>query len=148
MSGHGEKLSRRQELAIAALLTQPTVEAAAAAAGVSSRTLHGWLKELPFLRAYRAARRRILEGAIGRLQQAADQAVQALVAALQADRAADRIRAASILLEQGLAGLQRWDLEEELRQLREEVQALKEARGLSSASPGAECSNGSSHARQ
>jgi hypothetical protein len=37
--GHGQKQSRLQERAIVCLLTQPTIEAAAAEAGVAYRTL-------------------------------------------------------------------------------------------------------------
>ena len=40
MSGHGEKLTRKQEAAIAALLLQPTITAAAAAVGIGEATLH------------------------------------------------------------------------------------------------------------
>ena len=39
MKGHGEKLSRNQERAIATLLIHPTMLAAAAAAGVSLENL-------------------------------------------------------------------------------------------------------------
>jgi hypothetical protein len=41
MAGHGEKFGRKQEEAIAALLTQRNVEEAARAAGISVRTLLG-----------------------------------------------------------------------------------------------------------
>ncbi len=40
MKGHGQKLTRKQEALIAALLTEPTHAAAAARAGVSEATLH------------------------------------------------------------------------------------------------------------
>jgi hypothetical protein len=39
MSGHGEKLTRKQEQAIAAMLSEANVEQAAAKAGVSYATL-------------------------------------------------------------------------------------------------------------
>jgi hypothetical protein len=39
MAGHGEKLTRKQEAAIAALLSEPTVEAAAARAEIGHQTL-------------------------------------------------------------------------------------------------------------
>jgi hypothetical protein len=55
--GHGEKRSRRGEAAIAALLTEPTIEAAAAKARISVRTLKYWLRQPRFQAAYRQARR-------------------------------------------------------------------------------------------
>ena len=51
--GHGEKLSRKQEQAIAALLEQPTIDAAAQVVGVSERTIRNWLKVCKFQVAHR-----------------------------------------------------------------------------------------------
>ena len=51
-NGHGEKLTRKQEQAVAALLEQPTVLRAATVAGVSERTLRLWLKDPGFKAAY------------------------------------------------------------------------------------------------
>jgi transposase-like protein len=45
MSGSSEKLSRKQEAAILALLSARTVEEAARMAGVTPRTLYRWQKE-------------------------------------------------------------------------------------------------------
>ena len=55
-NGHGEKLTRKQEQAVAALLEQPTVLRAATAAGVSERTLRLWLKDPGFKAAYPGSR--------------------------------------------------------------------------------------------
>lgn len=44
MAGHGAKIGRKQEEAIAALLTQRNIEEAARAAGIGTRTLIRWLK--------------------------------------------------------------------------------------------------------
>jgi hypothetical protein len=55
MKGHGEKLSRKQDLAIAGLLTEPTIGEAAQKAGVSEVTLWRWLKQADFTSAYRLA---------------------------------------------------------------------------------------------
>ena len=75
MSG---KLSGKQEHALLALLTEATVEAAATKAGVNARTLFRWLNDPPFVAAYREARRQAVQRAIGRLQQAASDAVTTL----------------------------------------------------------------------
>jgi len=64
----GKKLSRNQERTVAALLSARTIPEAATAAGIGSRMLERWLSEDPdFVEEYRAARRRVVEGAIGGL---------------------------------------------------------------------------------
>ena len=55
MSGHGEKLTRKQDAAIGALLSQPTISAAAQSVGLGEATLRRWLKDPGFLAAYRSA---------------------------------------------------------------------------------------------
>jgi hypothetical protein len=67
--GHGAKSGRKQEQAIAALLSEANVEAAALKVGIGYRTLKSWLKDREFLAAYRRARSAVVEGALGRLQQ-------------------------------------------------------------------------------
>ncbi len=57
MAGSSEKLGRKKEGAIAALLTQRNAEEAARVAKVGIRTLYRWQKESEFDAAYRAARR-------------------------------------------------------------------------------------------
>jgi hypothetical protein len=106
MNGHGQKLTRKQEAVIAALLTEPTHAAAAAKAGVSEATLHRWLRLPAFQGAYRQARRELVEGAVGRLQAATGQAVDTLVAvAKDGEKAGDRVRAAVALLDYAFRGL-------------------------------------------
>jgi len=87
------ELSERQRRAVSALLTAPTVKAAAQQAGVGERTLRRWLTDPRFREAYRAASRRMLEDAAARLRAVAREAVDTLLAALQDDRTANRIRA-------------------------------------------------------
>jgi hypothetical protein len=125
MAGHGEKLSRKNELAVCALLAQPTVEAAAAEVGVSHRTLKTWLQLPAFRAAYRAARLAVLEQTVGQLAQAGLKAVAVLVEALEAPRAADRIRAAAVILAHAQRGAELADLAEELAELRAEWEESK-----------------------
>lgn len=55
----GSTLSTKQQAAVLALLTEPSIEAAAKKARVGSRTIHYWLKNDPaFVDELRAARRR------------------------------------------------------------------------------------------
>ena len=56
MTGHGAKFGRQKEEAIVALLTHRTIEEAARAVNVSTKTLLRWQKEPEFDSAYRAAR--------------------------------------------------------------------------------------------
>ena len=77
MSGT-DKLTRAQEAAILGLLTEPTMEAAAKAARVSTATLRRWMKEEQFLNEYRAAQRQRYERAVTRLVQAGEEAVDRL----------------------------------------------------------------------
>jgi hypothetical protein len=74
----GGKRPQREELALAALLTEPSIAAAAKAAGISESTLLRWMQDPTFRDRLRAARRSVVEDAVGRLQQAATLAVDAL----------------------------------------------------------------------
>jgi len=94
MTGHGEKLTRNQEPAIAALLECATIKAAAQQIKVGEKTLRRWLGLPGFLAAYRAARRQLLEDANARVQNLAGEAVEALRRNLKCGKAADEIRAA------------------------------------------------------
>jgi hypothetical protein len=106
MSGHGEKLSRRQEAAIAALLSESTHAAAAAAAGIAESTLRRWLHVPAFRAAYRQVRRELVDAAVGRIQAATGQAVDTLLAvAKDGAKDADRVRAAVALLDHAFRGL-------------------------------------------
>ncbi len=70
MAGHGENLGRKQEEAIAALLSQRNIEEAARTAGVGTRTLIRWLKLPEFGKEYRKARHEAVHQSVARLQQA------------------------------------------------------------------------------
>ena len=117
MRGHGEKFTRKKEQAVLALLTEPTVDAAAAAAGVSSATLWRWRKLPEFQAQYHEVRRRILEGAILNLQQAANQAVDTLVRNLSCGQPSVEVRAAFGVLDQSLKAQVLLDQEERLSAL-------------------------------
>src|SRR5262245_13763712 len=108
--GHGDKLSRKQEQAVAALLSASTLEQAAAQAGVSLRTLRTWLEQCEFQAAHRQARREVLDGAIAGLLRLCGKAVEALERNLTADKSADQIRAAIAILEHVQRGIEAADL--------------------------------------
>lgn len=120
-AGHGAKVGRRQELAIAALLTAATLDQAAQACGLSKATLTRWLRMPEFLTAFRAARRAAVEAAIGRLQQATVAAVDALERNLTCGRASVEVAAARTVLEQAVRGIELMDLEERLDALERQL---------------------------
>jgi len=100
MKGHGEKLTRKQEQAIAALLSEATVASAAEKAGVSEVTLWRWLKLDDFISSYREARREVVEKAIAQLQQSSWAASTTLVRLLGSGSDSVRLRAAQTILDQ------------------------------------------------
>lgn len=97
--GHGEKLSRLQARAIAALLAAPTVEAAARQAGVGERTLRRWMRREDFREALHAAQEEALAMAVARLGAASGEAVDALCRNLRCGTPAVEVQAARALLE-------------------------------------------------
>jgi hypothetical protein len=118
MVGHGEKLSRRMEQTIAALLSESTLEAAAAKARISTRTLKKWLKLPEFLGQYRAARRAILEHAQGQIQGLTSAAVVVLRDLLVAsDKDAVKARVALGILDNAVKAVELTDLAERVESL-------------------------------
>ena len=123
MAGHGSRRAQAEDAALAALLTQPTVEAAAGQAEISPATLYRWLADPIFKARYRAARRQVVEHAVSGLQQAAGKAVTALVAIAEdaAAPAAARVSAARAILDQTFRGLETFDLADEIAALKRQL---------------------------
>jgi hypothetical protein len=113
MTTNGAKLTPKQELLIAALLSSPTIQEAAHAAGVSEPTAHRWLREAAFEVAYRAARREAVHQAIARLQWAASTAVSLLIDIIKDEQAhaSLRLRAAEKVIDHALKAVELEDLE-------------------------------------
>ena len=100
MARSWSKFGRKQEAAIAALLTQPTIERAARVAGIGSRTLSRWLRVPAFQEAYRRSRLEASSTTLALLQKGSPNAVAILHQAM-ADKntpAAVRVRAADSFL--------------------------------------------------
>jgi hypothetical protein len=121
MRGHGEKRSRKREQALAALLANPTVAEAAQAAGVGESTLRRWLADPAFRAEYRDLRRQVLETAVGQIQGGAGEAVDALRKALTSSQVANRIRAAKVLLDYAVRGLELFDLVGRIEELEAKI---------------------------
>jgi hypothetical protein len=118
--GHGDK-GHRRTAALAALLTEATVEAAAAKAGIGYRTLKKWLAEEGFRRRFRELQREVLERTVARLVSLGGKAVDALAKNLDAPSAAASNRAAELVLSQTAKGLELLDFDERLKAIEERL---------------------------
>jgi hypothetical protein len=74
-AAHGGQRGRTPSQPIAALLTEPAVEAATVTAGAGLHTLRRWLREAGFAAEDRAARRAVVEPAVGNRQRLTARAV-------------------------------------------------------------------------
>lgn len=118
-AGHGEKESRKRELAVGALLTKGTLAEAAAEVGIAESTLRRWLKKPRFQEAYRQARSQVVKHAVAQLQVGLSVATQALIAVAGDSDAphAARVSAARSMFEFSLRAVELEDIEERLRRL-------------------------------
>jgi len=122
MGGLDAKLSRKEDQAVAALLTPGTLADAAHAVGIGERTLRNWLKRPTVLAAYRAARRELVQRSIARVQAASGTAVDTIVAvAKDGPKDADRVRAAVALLDHAYRGMELIELETRLLELEQRL---------------------------
>ena len=123
---HSENDSR-QERTILALLEHPTHEKAAAALGISAVTLWRRMQNPEFIEAYRKARREAFSQSVIRLQHASAAAVGTLLR-IMTDReapAASRVRAADVVLQTALRGMEIEDIEARLANLERAADAGK-----------------------
>jgi hypothetical protein len=106
-------LTAPQQKALSALLTEPTIQAAAKTAGCGERTLHRWLQEPSFESEYRKARREAVRQAVARLQRSAGGAAAALseIAEDPNERAPARVAASRAILELAIKAVELEDLE-------------------------------------
>ena len=115
-----QKLTARQDKALGALLSSPSIEAAGQACKVGVRTIHRWLQDDPvFQDAYREARRQVVQQAITQVQQATSTAVQTLLAVMQDAEApaSAKVSAARTILETAVKAVELEDLEARLAAL-------------------------------
>jgi hypothetical protein len=115
-------LPRKWEAAIAALLTCPTVTAAAAAVPVNESTLRAWMRDPAFDAAFREARRRAVDQAVTRLQRLCVRAVKTLAKAMRSGDVNAQVRAAKIVLDMAMRGVEVDDLAREVERLRQQVE--------------------------
>jgi hypothetical protein len=125
VSGHGDKFSRKQEEAVAALLTQRNIEEAARTAGISTRTLMRWLQVPEFQKAYRQGRRDAYSQAVARLQQGTSAAATILLRTMvdPGTPASVRVRAAEVIFSHAFKAIEIEDIEARVSEL-EQAAAL------------------------
>ena len=113
MVGHGSKFGRKKEQAIAALLTQRSIDEAARAVDIATRTLWRWLQVPEFKAAYLRARREAVGQATARLQQGSGAAASTLLKIMldQNAPAASRVRAADCVLTHAAKAIELEDIE-------------------------------------
>jgi PilZ domain len=99
-------LTPKQRRAVDALVTLPSLPAAAKAVRVRERTLRSWLQLPVFQAALRAARRQAVRAAAGRLQQLSGKAVDLLERHLDCGERAIEIEAALAILQYALQSIQ------------------------------------------
>jgi hypothetical protein len=124
VSGHGQKLSRKQESLIAALLTSSSVAQAAEQVGIAESTAHRWLKDVAFQEAYREARRDVVQQAIGQLQNVCWVAVRTslMIMANEKAPASARVSAARTVLEMSIKAVELEYIEQRLSALEAHMQ--------------------------
>lgn len=119
---HGEKLSRFSEQAISALLTYPTVSAAAQSISVCPKTLCRWMRDPEFSEQFREARREVVRVTTAQLQMASADAVAVLVELMKdkSTPAGSRVAAARTILEMATRATELEDLEVRVALLEEQ----------------------------
>jgi uncharacterized protein (UPF0147 family) len=130
MTRHGAKFGRRQEEAIIALLTHRSVEEAAKAVGVASKTLFRWLQIPEFDQAYRKARRAAFSQSTARLQQATSAAVSTLLKIMVDPNApaSTRVRAADSVLDHAKQAIEIEDIDVRVAALEQAAELSKQSR--------------------
>jgi hypothetical protein len=116
-------LTPKQDQAIIALLNEPTISKAAGTLGVSERTIHRWLEDETFHRAFRKARREAFAQAIAVTQRYTPVAVHTLAKVMTdgSVQASARVSAATNLLRFGREALELDDLAARIEALEHEA---------------------------
>jgi hypothetical protein len=131
MADAEQKLTARQDKALAALLSTGEVRAAAKDSGVGETTLWRWLKEPTFAEAYRAARCRLLEAGAASLTANTSKASAVLleVAEDKGAPASARVAAARAIIEGAHKTVETLDLLPRVAELEKFIAEKKGGKG-------------------
>src|ERR1700690_3688901 len=124
MAGPGAKFTRKKEEAIAPLLKQRNVEAAARTAGLGTQTLVRWLRLPEFQTEWQEARRAAFGQSIARLQQASGAAVSTLLKVMidSGTPASTKVRAADSVLGHAAKAMELEDIAARVAAIEQELQ--------------------------
>lgn len=130
MKENSSKFERKKELALRALLTEPTLEAAAKITGISEVTLWRWLKDKEFAEAYREVKKEAVGQAVAKLQQASGEAVETLRTVMNdvSSPANTRVTAAKSIIEMALKAVEFEEIIKRVEELEEIANEQKETK--------------------
>lgn len=116
-------MTAQKEKALAALLTYPTRKEAAAAAGITDRTMRGYLQDKEFKEALQAAYRDVMEDATHQAQRLVRKAMLTFESVMdnEEESGATRVQAGAKAVEYALRLQEQTDVVRELAELRKVV---------------------------
>lgn len=122
-----ERLSAPQNKALAALLSEPTTRAAAAAAEIPESTIWRWLREPDFADALSKAKTALLDSVLTSLAATSGKAIEALCSVLddKEAQASTKVSAARAVLEYGLKVREAVETENRLKLLEARFEAAE-----------------------
>ncbi len=127
----GGNLTQRQHLAIAAILSSPSLEEARRQVKAAKGTFYGWLKEPVFAAELTRQREAVVEQAFNQLKVGMTQAVDKLLELLHAEGERGlQLRAAQTLLEYGIKVVALKALEDRVEAMEQAVHAWGGRNGL------------------
>lgn len=128
-------LPAKQELALRAVLSHPTLKEAAFAAGISETTLWRYMRDEEFIKRLREAKRDAMGHVTTRLQQASGDAVTVLHNLMTKENApaAARITAARTVLDYSIRVAEMEELRAEIDELKEFIRRKQEEDALDAA---------------
>lgn len=112
-----EKLTNRQLLAIAQIISSPTLEEAHKKARISKSTLYIWLKEKAFKAELKCQRDEVIRESLGSLKSAVTKAVQELVNLMDTTRPDLRRLVCRDILDYAFKTIELEDIEERFERL-------------------------------
>lgn len=110
-------LSRRHEAVIVALLANPTIKGAAAAAGVNESTVWRLMQREDFQTRFKEAQGKVFDGALCSLQGATTAAVDCLIRNLSCGTPSAEVQAAKTILDFTMKARELLDLGERVKEL-------------------------------
>jgi hypothetical protein len=120
-------LNPKQERAILALMEQPTLKQAAAAAGVNPATLWRWLQTDDFRRAYLEVRRKAVQQSMARLQSLTSD-VASVLGSIMKDTSAPhytRVAACNSVMRNAVKGVELEDHDVRLNEIKRDLDSIK-----------------------